>query len=87
MLEVYSHPKTGDSISHRMTEWLGLEEIFLKTAQFQPPAIGQDTSLCTRLLTAPSGHHTDHSGMGLLPCTSICTTMITNVPTRPATRC
>ena len=33
--------------------WFGLEGTF-KITQFQPPAIGRDTSLQPRLLTAPS---------------------------------
>jgi len=40
-------------VKHRITEWFGLEGTF-KIISFQPPAIGRDTSLYTRLLKAPS---------------------------------
>ena len=39
-------------LPHGTTEWSGLEGTF-KIIQFQPPAIGRDTSLQTRLLKAP----------------------------------
>ena len=41
------------SQNHRIIEWLGLKETF-KIIQFQPPVIGKDTSLQTKLLKAPS---------------------------------
>ena len=40
-------------IESRIVEWFGLERT-LKITEFQPPAIGRDTSLWTRLFTAPS---------------------------------
>jgi len=43
----------GEVDRHRIIEWFGLRGT-LKIISFQPPAIGRDTSLQTRLLTAPS---------------------------------
>ena len=44
----------GEGVSKaRIIEWFGLEGTF-KTMQYLSPAIGRDTSLQSRLLTAPS---------------------------------
>ena len=62
---------------HGVTDWFGLEGT-LKITQFQPHAVGKDTSHYPKLLQAPSSLTLDIPGMGTLPTLgNLCQGLIT----------